>query len=496
MDTRDRATVQYDEAVKERAGVQQRVDKIRGYLTALPRLTALRGIRARLAPLAEIPDAPQAWAVEVPRLQKQEIELGVKISAVADEIGQLADEVRAVIVDETALSNADRVERLVDLRARYVTAEKDLPERRLQLRELDSAISGILQRVERPEEAEPKRLVLSAATIGRLRDLIETRSGIEAANRNASEELAEARRRLDEVAAKLPEGGADPQLQVERKRAFAGLAVVVEALRSADHHVRRRLAERDRAAALDALNDRVVALRPWQGTADELVAMHCPSAAALQDWKLTRGDAVSTKSRCDAEVQRLTTIVRRLEAEKASFGSTTGVVSDHEAAEVRSQREQAWAAHRRTLDTASADSFESVLRHDDIVTAGRFSHMGELAKLHQTEQALAVAETDLTRAVELAEQAEAALGAIDAEVMIGTGAIAPTSPRLRRLWSLRRGSAGGKRRLRRVSHYKAPNGTLLLLSVMLRPPPNGLRPQWRVRVSRRLLTPALMLCSR
>lgn len=429
VDTRDRATVQYDEAVKARAEVQRRVDELRGYLTALPRLTALRSIRTRITPLADIPDAPQAWAVEVPQLQKQEIEMGVKISAVADEIGQLADEVRAVIVDETALRAADRVERLVDLRARYVTAEKDLPERRLQLRELDLAISGILQRVERPEEAEPKRLVLSAATIGRLRDLIETRSGIEAANRNASEELAEARRRGDEVAAKLPEGGDDPQVQAERKRAFAELAVVVEALRSADHHVRRRLAERGRTAARDALNDRLVALRPWQGTADDLVGMHCPSADALQNWKVTRGDAVSAKSRCDAEVQRLTTIVRRLEAEKATFASTTGVVSNHEAAEVRSQREQAWTAHRRALDTASADTFEAVLRHDDIVTAGRFSHMGELAKLHQTEQALAVAETDLTRAVELAQQADASLGAIDAEVMAATGVIAACFPK-------------------------------------------------------------------
>lgn len=446
VDTRDRATVQYDEAVKERAKVQRRVNEIRGYLTALPRLTALRGIRARLALLADIPDAPPGWAVEVPRLQKQEFELGAKISLVADEIKRLADEARAVIVDETALRTADRVERLIELRARYVTAEKDLPERRLQLRELDLAISGILQRVERSEEDEPKRLVLSAATIGRLRDLIETRSGIEAANRNASEELAEARRRLHEVAAKLPVGGDDPQVQAERKRAFAELAVVVETLRTADHHVRRRLAERDRATAFDTLNDRLVALRPWQGTGDELVTMHCPSADALQNWKVTCGEAASAKSRCDAEVQRLTTVVRRLEAEKASFASTTGVVSDHEAAEVRSQREQAWAAHRRTLDTASADTFEAVLRHDDIVTAGRFSHMGGLAKLHQTVQALAVAEADLTRAVELSQQADAALGVIDAEVMTAAGAIAscfPKAPSLLELeaWLSRREKA-------------------------------------------------------
>ncbi|MEY9404505.1 uncharacterized protein YhaN [Bradyrhizobium japonicum] len=446
VDNRDRAAAQYDEAIKQRGEVQRRVDEIRRYLSVLPRLTALRGIRPRLLPLGDVPEAPHGWAAELPRHQKQEIELGVKTSAVADEMIQLTEEIRAIIVDETALRTADRVERLVELRARYVTAEKDIPERRLQLRELDLAMSGILQRVERPAETEPKRLVLGAATIGRLRYLIEARSGIEAATRNAAGELAEARRRLEEVAAKLPEGGADPQVQAVRKRAFAELAVVVEALRSADHHVRRRLAERDRAAAHDALTDRLVVLRPWQGTVDELVAMHCPSADALQNWKVARGEAQSARSLCEAEVQRLITIVRRHEAERASFASTIGIVSDHEAAELRAQREQAWAAHRRTLDTASADTFEVALRHDDIVSAGRFSHMGELAKLHQTGQALAVAEADLTRAVELAQRADAALGAIDAEIATGTHAIVscfPKSPSLTELvaWLSRRDKA-------------------------------------------------------
>ena len=446
VDTRDRTALQYDEAIKERGEVHRRVDEIRRYVSAVPRLTALRGIRARLLPFADIPEAPQGWAAEVPRLQKQEIELGVKTNAVADEMIQLTDEIRAIIVDETALRNAGRVERLVDLRARYITAEKDIPERRLQLHELDLAMSGILQRIERSEEIEPKRLVLNAVTIGRLRDLIVARSGIEAATRNAAGELAEAGRRLDEVAAKLPEGGADPQAQAERKRAFEELAVVVESLRSADHHVRRRLAERDRAAALDALTDRLVALRPWRGTSDELVAMHCPSADALQNWKVVRGEAESARSRCEAEVQRLTTIVRHHEAERASFASTTGIVSDHEAAELRAQREQAWAAHRRTLDVASADTFEAALRHDDIVSAGRFAHMGELAKLHQTGQALAVAEADLTREVKLAERAASALAAIDAEIATGTYTIIsyfPTSPSLAELdaWLSRRDKA-------------------------------------------------------
>ncbi|MEO4002116.1 AAA family ATPase [Mesorhizobium sp. CAU 1732] len=446
VDGRDRAATQYNEAIKERGDIHRRMDEIQRYLTALPRLFALRGIRARLAPLADIPEAPRGWASEVPDLQRNEIELGVKTRTVADEISQLSHQMKEIVVNEPALRIAERVERLAELRARYVTAEKDLPERRVQLRELDLAISGILHRIERPEEAEPKRLVLGAATIGRLRDLIESRSGIDAAIRTAAGELEEARRRLDETSAKLPVSDSDSQARGERERAFAELAVVVEALRSADHDVRRRHAERARAAAVEVLNDRLAELRPWQGTENELVAMDCPSSEALQNWKMRRGEAESTGSQRAAEIERLTTILRHCEAEQASFASTTGVVSDHEAAEIRTQREQAWAVHRRTLDAASADNFEAALRHDDIVSAGRFSHMGDLARLHQNGQALAVAKADLTRAVELGRGADAMLAAIDAEIATGTGTIAscfPGTPSLTQLesWLARRDKA-------------------------------------------------------
>ncbi|MEH6953033.1 AAA family ATPase (plasmid) [Nitrobacter sp. NHB1] len=416
IDTRDHSSAQYDEAVEERGRIHRRSDEIQRYLAALPRLFALRGIHARLAPLADVPAAPPAWAAELPQLQKQEIELGVKTRAIAEQIDELVVELAEVVVDEAALRLEERVERLADLRARHVTADKDIPERRLQLRQLDLAISGILQRIERSDEPDPKRLVLSAATIGRLRDLIESRSGIEGTTRNATRELAESRQRLDETTSRLPESESDPQLRVERDRAFAELVVVVEALRSADHHVRRRLAERAREAALDLLADRLAALGPWHGTVDELITMQCPAADTLQRWKVARGEAEAAVMRHQAEVERLTTLVRHCEAEEASFASTTGIVSDHEAADIRARREQTWAAHRRLLDADSAETFEAALRQDDIISASRFSHISELAKFHQSGQVLALARADRDRAVELSERSATALAAIDVDI--------------------------------------------------------------------------------
>ncbi len=427
IDVRDRAATQYDQSIAERTRIQARMDEIQRHLGALPRLSVLRGLRERLVPFAELPEAPPAWPVELPELQREEIELGVQTQLIADEIERLVSEVDAIVVDETALPLSERAERLADLRARYVTAEKDIPERRLQLREADLAIAGILGRIEQEGEPEPRRLLLNAATIGALRELIESRSGIDAAMRVAAAELAEARRRLAEAIAMLREFGEDPDASHAPARSMPGLAATVAALRSTDHRVRQRLVERAYEAAREILADRLRALHPWQGEAGELIGMRCPSQETLQRWKLERSQCQATLAQHLADVERLTTEIQRLEAERGGLEAMTGIVTDQEAALIRASREQAWATLRRDLDATSADMFEVALRHDDIVSAGRFSHMSELAKLHQSGQALIVAEADLKRAVELSEAAATTLQALDEQV---ADAIRVTAPSL------------------------------------------------------------------
>lgn len=413
---RDSAAHQYDEAVGERARIQARMDEIQRHIAALPRLVALRADRERLGPFADLPEAPPGWAAALPALQKEEIELAVQNQTNRDEIARLRSEIEAIVVDDAALHQANELERLTELRARYITAEKDIPERRLQLRQLDLQVSGILQRIDRDGEAEPQRLVLTVTTTGRLRELIEARSGIDAALRNASEECAEARRRLAETARKLPKTDQAASLPQERERAVATLAATVEVLRSSDHQVRLRVAERSRAAAQEVLDERLLALRPWHGTLEQLVGMTVPRPDMLQRWKASRRENEALLSQHQGEIGRLTTQMRHVEAERAGLAATTGIVTDREAAEIRARRELAWAAHRRDLDAASADLFEEALRHDDLVGAGRISHMSDLARLHRSGQALAVAQADLARATELGEGAAAALAGVDAEV--------------------------------------------------------------------------------
>lgn len=428
IEARDRAAIQYEEAIVSRSRIQARMDEIQRHLNALPRLADLRALRERIAPLADLPDAPRGWAEELPQLQKDEIELGIRAQGLAEEIAELSGQLDAIVVDETALRLADKVERLADLRARHVTAEKDIPERRLQLREAEFAISKILGRIERTGETDPHRLVLGASVVGALRALIETRSGIEAALKSAADELSEARRRLDEAQARLGEAGGDPETGKGRETRMSSLAATVAAARADDHAARRRLAERARDAARATLADRLRELRPWNGDIDELVDLPAPAAAEIQHWTLAIAETQKRIDQHTGDVERLMTEQVRLTAELDAFSGISGLVSDQEAASIRAIREQAWAVHRGTLDTASADGFEEALRRDDIVTSGRLGHMADVAKLHQVSQALAIVKAECHRAIELRDVAATALQGIQLEIASAVAATCAALP--------------------------------------------------------------------
>jgi len=100
IEVRDRASTQYDQAIAERTRIQTRTDEIHRHLSALPRLSVLRGLREQLSPLANLPMAPPSWSRELPELQREEIQLGVQTQSISDEVERLANELDAIVVDD------------------------------------------------------------------------------------------------------------------------------------------------------------------------------------------------------------------------------------------------------------------------------------------------------------------------------------------------------------------------------------------------------------
>ena len=393
---RDRAKAQYEEAITERGRTQARIEDIGRYLSALPRLAALRTLRGELAQFSGLPDVPDRWLKDLPALQTKEIELGTRLKEAEAEIERIDEELAAIDTDKTALRLADRIDALAAFRARHETAETDLPERRLQLQELELKIKGILVRLGKSDVTQPESLVLDAASVGVLQELIETRSGIEASMEAAKKELETAKERLDEARARQPQmAGSDGSAGEERETKIAVLTQIVEKLRGSDHQARLQLAERSCRNNRETLQQHMTELRPWPGTDDQLADLSPPLPGDIERWRDALAEANRLIDRHEAEVDKLEDERRRVQARLDTISNVDGVVSEGDAAKVRAEREEAWAAHRREMNEASATAFEAVLRRDDIVVNARLRHEAEIAKLHEANGTLAALNADL-----------------------------------------------------------------------------------------------------
>jgi uncharacterized protein YhaN len=416
VEERDRAQSQYDEAISRRGTIQSRTKEIQRQVSAWPRLTALRSARQQLQPLADLPAVPAGWREALPGLQRDETELSVQSRMVDDDITRRQTELENLVEDVSALQLADRVDRLGILHARCLTADKDIPDRLIEARDEDLKIAGILGRIGRTGDADPGRLVLGTSVAGTLRDLIEKRSGLQAANQSAAIELAAARHQLEDAQTTLRDVVGDSDGERPADVLLLAIAEALTSLRDSDHAARRRVAERSRAALLDELADRLRALRPWPGDIEQLTALPVPEPGTVEYWKNTLSTARIEYEKFNAEAGRLKADRMRLESERNAIVSTAGVVTDQDAANVRAAREAAWASHRRALDSDSADIFETALRQDDIVMNARLKHEADIARLHQTSRDLAALEAEFRIAEENVVKAATRLRAIQDEV--------------------------------------------------------------------------------
>ena len=420
---RDKARLHYDATLADRARIRARMDEIGRHAAALPRLSALRSLREQLRPLADLPDVSAAWAGELPDIERRDIEAAAELKGIDADIEALSTALGGSAVDEAALRLSPRVARLVESRARHLTAEKDLPERRLAARASSLAIASLLGRLGAPPDSDPREVTLAAPAVGTLRALLESRSGVASTVAVAEDERDTAERALWEARDRLKEAGgggsvADP----------SRLAGVVAALRGGDHTTRRIVAERALPRLREALAKCLQALRPWSGDVAQLDALVLPDLGSFERLAKARDEARDRVAREVADIDRLSGERRRLMAEVDALEAIAGVVGEVEAAAIRAARERAWAEHRRALEIVSADSFEDLLRRDDLVTSARLGRAGEVAKLQQTSLTLAGVEVDLARARESHAAAERRRHGVLQEIEAALGLVVPPLP--------------------------------------------------------------------
>ena len=392
---RDAASNAYDEAIALRARLEADREEALRRVDGLRQFADIRPVRAELADLETLPEAPQLWFAQIHNLIADEPKLSERAKGRRDQKRKLKEEQEALVLDEAILQLKDRLASLDKGRARYVTAEDDLPRRRTSLAEHLGTIDAVLRRLNKAADTDPRTLVIPAGTVGVLNELIERRSGIEERLRASTEELEAAKAAATTATDELDKisNGSDTDVPV-----FQRLSEIVEEVQADDFAARLALHDEQRRGLKTNVDEQLAQLHPWSGEAESLGGVRVPEQEEMQNWSSVLDEAHREIERIGRDKARLLADRRRLSEQIERRAAETGVVGDEEAEHLRTLRNEAWTLHRAALDEESADSFEEQMKQDDAATSGRIAHATGLAELRQAAEALRNVETEIARA--------------------------------------------------------------------------------------------------
>ena len=392
---RDQAKSAYDRAMSERAALEAKREDAGRRIQGLPWLDEIHRLRDEIMELKSLPEAPQVWFEQVGRLIDEEPRLTTRLDGLKRQKRQLNKKQEALSVDDAILRFESQIAQLTTLRARYVTAATDLPERRSTLSEYDGTIRTITRRLSAVSGVDPASLVVPAGVVGSLNDLIEQRSGLDERLRTTAAEMKTAEaavgtaRRASEKIGTEAGDGADI--------VFDYLNAATKTVQADDHHSRMAMHMRQRNALKVALDAQVAQLHPWSGSAEVLAGVRVPESGELDMWRSALDQAAKDIDRLEREKVLLLAARNRVSHLMEVKRAETGVITDEEAARLRALRDKAWQTHRATLDAASADTFEERLEEDDDATASRIAHATELANLRRASEDLREKTSELER---------------------------------------------------------------------------------------------------
>lgn len=412
--TGDQAQSAYDAAMAELGKTRTSLGEVSRIIRALPLAGEHSRLKGQLADFADLPRPPSEWAAELPQLTKDQTRIQTQIDGTQIELARLQFEIDAIEIDDQLQSVATRILALEDGRARYRTAEEDLPKRRASLGEQNSAVAGLLKSLEQDSNNTPEALVLPAALIGELRGLIETRSGIDATLQTTARELAKARQLLErteeENAASTPPG------KVLGDEDIRSIETALGSLQRGDHQVRLRVAERDRGQLSRNYDTLLTSLHPWRGDGAALLALNLPEPRRIEAW---RSEALLIEKRIREhknDIRKSATEQANARAHIGAIQAAAGHIDDIEAHRSREARTQAWEQHLSQLDLATAKTFEEKMRIHDDLSETRLARSRDLAELRQAIQTASISAASIQREEELLAEASDELSQLHASI--------------------------------------------------------------------------------
>lgn len=392
----------HEAAETELAAQRLRQAELARLLRALPAAGELKRLEAALLPFSDLPRPGRELLALLPRLVQDETRLETRRRGIEEALEKLRAEHAAIGADEALLALSPRIVTLTESRARFHSAEPDLPNRRAELSRSEGALALLLQALGRTGEPNPSSLILPARLVSRLRDLIERRSGTDASLAASEREVRRIRTLVEEATRERAALGDTADAEGGWQR----LATLAERLQRSDRPARLSSEERILARLTSQVEAARTALGPSALPPEELKRLALPDRRQMQRWRDTAVDLARRRRSHDERIRTLETDIEQAKARSAAIRDGAEALDDVSAQRVRGERDRLWQAHLKRLDRESASEFEAALHRDDVAALLRLSRAQDLAELRQAENARRLGQAALERERDLMAEAE------------------------------------------------------------------------------------------
>jgi len=418
MTALEQAEAAYDAAMKEIGTAKARHDEIARVLRAYPLTAEYHRGNEQLSEYADLPHPPAEWASTLPDLMVDETRLQTERTGIKQREEKVREELKGLVVENRLLEMTDQLDQLSDAAARYATAEEDLPKRKQALSESSRKLELILASLGQTDVEDATSLLIPAAAIGTLRDLISAKSGIDVARQSAEKEHEAARQAVEKE--QRNRQALDGQGAALDAGKVAQLQSVLRRLRDGNLIAELRLAERTVPAKRLDFEDAIGGLHPWSGDGDELRRISPPATDRVEFWKRASSDIEKRRSQIIERERELSTKQKEDEARLAALREAIDIMDDDEAKAALLEREEAWARHLSVLDRETADRFETRMRVTDAAAAARLNSARELEELRSLAAGLAVTRASIDRQRQLLRETDEALQTLRREIRTET----------------------------------------------------------------------------
>ncbi|HBQ31649.1 AAA family ATPase [Brucella anthropi] len=416
----EQAEVAYNAIMTEIGTAKARHDKITRVIRAYPVADEYRWGEGQLLEYADLPHPPVEWISALPDLIVEETRFQTELAGTRQREQKVREYLEGLVVENRLLEMAHQLDQLSDAAARYATAQEDMPKRKVALSDSNHKVDLILATLGQTDVDNPKSLLIPAATIGALRDLISAKSGVDVARQSAEKEYEAARQAVENEQRDRQE--LDGQSASIDAGKTAQLQSALHRLRDGNLVAEFRLAERAVPAKRQAFNDAAIELLPWVGDGDELRRISSPAADRVEFWKGTSSNIEKRRSQIIERERELSTKQQEDDARLAALRQAIDILDDDQEKAALLEREEAWEQHLSVLNRETADRFEIRMRVTDGAAAVRLNSARQIEELRSLTAGLAVTKASVDRQRQLLRETDDELQTLRCEIRSETPA--------------------------------------------------------------------------